>query len=181
MAENIQITVINARLSYANIFRAKTMEGSTGEPKFSCVFLLDKQNNAKDIKTISDAIAKLVKEGLKGKHPGADKVCLKDGSNKTDVDGYGDGVMYVSAGNIKRPVIVDQKRNPLAEEDGKPYSGCIVNGVFNLWVQDNKYGKRINASLTHVQFVKDGPVFGEAVKPAEAVFKDISEDSDDAV
>jgi hypothetical protein len=180
MAENIQITVTNARLSYANIFRAKAMEGSVGEPKYSCVFLLDKQNNAKDIKTIQDAIAKQVKEGLKGKHPGADKVCLKDGSNKADVDGYGDGVMYVSAGNVKRPVIVDQKRNPLAEEDGKPYSGCIVNGVFNLWVQDNKYGKRINASLTHVQFVKDGPVFGEAVKPAEAVFKDISED-DDAV
>jgi hypothetical protein len=180
MAENIQITVTNARLSYANIFRAKAMEGSVGEPKYSCVFLLDKKTNAKDIKTIQDAIAKQVKEGLKGKHPGADKVCLKDGSNKADVDGYGDGVMYVSAGNVKRPVIVDQKRNPLAEEDGKPYSGCIVNGVFNLWVQDNKYGKRINASLTHVQFVKDGPVFGEAVKPAEAVFKDISED-DDAV
>ena len=181
MAENIQITVTNARLSYANIFRAKAMEGSVGEPKYSCVFLLDKQNNAKDIKTIQDAIAKQVKEGLKGKHPGADKVCLKDGSNKADVDGYGDGVMYVSAGNVKRPVIVDQKRLPLAEEDGKPYSGCIVNGVFNLWVQDNKYGKRINASLTHVQFVKDGPVFGEAVKPAEAVFEDISEDGDDAV
>ena len=180
MAENIQITVTNARLSYANIFRAKAMEGSTSEPKFSCVFLLDKKTNAKDIKTIQDAIAKQVKEGLKGKHPGADKVCLKDGSNKPDVDGYGDGVMYVSAGNVKRPVIVDQKRLPLAEEDGKPYSGCIVNGVFNLWVQDNKYGRRINASLTHVQFVKDGPVFGEAVKPAEAVFKDISED-DDAV
>jgi hypothetical protein len=180
MAENIQITVTNARLSYANIFRAKAMEGSVGEPKYSCVFLLDKKTNAKDIKTIQDAIAKQVKEGLKGKHPGADKVCLKDGSNKADVDGYGDGVMYVSAGNVKRPVIVDQKRNPLDEEDGKPYSGCIVNGVFNLWVQDNKYGKRINASLTHVQFVKDGPVFGEAVKPAEAVFKDISED-DDAV
>jgi hypothetical protein len=181
MAENIQITVTNARLSYANIFRAKAMEGSTGEPKFSCVFLLDKKQNAKDIKTIQDAIAKLVKEGLKGKHPGAEKVCLKDGSVKADTDGYGPEVMFVSAGNVKRPVIVNRDRSPLAEEDGKPYSGCYVNGVFNLWVQDNKYGRRINASLTHVQFVKDGEQFGEKVKPAEAVLPDLSAEDDDAV
>ena len=180
MAENIQITVTNARLSYANIFRAKAMEGSTSEPKFSCVFILDKKAHAKEIKTIQDSIAKLVKDGLKGKHPGADKICLKDGSNKPDVDGYGDAIMYVSTSNSKRPVIVNRDRSPLAEEDGKPYSGCYVNGVFNLWVQDNKYGKRINASLTHVQFVKDGDQFGESVKPVESVLPDLSAE-DDAV
>jgi hypothetical protein len=39
---------------------------------------------------------------------------------------------------------------------GKPYSGCYVNAVIELWAQDNKFGKRINASLMGVQFLRDG-------------------------
>jgi hypothetical protein len=30
-----------------------------------------------------------------------------------------------------------------------------------VWAQDNQYGKRINAALRAVQFVKDGAPFGE--------------------
>jgi hypothetical protein len=176
MSENINIKISNVRLSYPNLFRAKAVEGSVSEPKFSAAFLLDKKTNAADIKRIQEGLAKLVKEAFEGKRPGPDKLCLKDGSNKADTDGYGESVMFVNASSTKRPVIVNRDLAPLAEEDGKPYAGCIVNGVFNLWAQDNKYGKRINASLTHVQFVKDGEPFGEKTKSAEEVFTAIEED-----
>ena len=60
------------------------------------------------------------------------------------------------------------------------YRLACARASIDLWAQDNKYGKRINASLTHVQFVKDGDQFGEKVQSAESVLPDLSAD-DDAV
>jgi hypothetical protein len=96
--------------------------------------------------------------------------CLHDGSEKPDTDGYGPGVMYVSASERKRFPIVDKDLTPLAEEDGKPYAGCYVNASIRLWVQDNQYGKRINAAIVAVQFAKDGDSFGAAPVNVEDEF-----------
>lgn len=169
------VKIQGARLSYPTLFTAKSFEGS--KPAFSAVLLLDKKTNAMDIKRVQAAIAFLVKEGLKGKHPGADRVCLREGSTKADTDGYGDDVMFVPARNEKRPGVVDRDLTPLSEEDGKPYAGCYVNAVVRLWAQDNKYGKRINASLRNVQFVKDGTPFGEKPVSPEEDFSVVEEDS----
>jgi len=51
------------------------------------------------------------------------------------------------------------------EENGKPYAGCYVNMSIRLWAQDNQFGKRVNAQLRAVQFVKDGEAFGD--KPVD--------------
>jgi hypothetical protein len=80
-------------------------------------------------------------------------------------DGY-EGMFVIASNNRTRPTVVDRDLTPLVEEDGKPYSGCYVNGTITLWSQDNQYGKRVNANLRAVQFVKDGDAFG--VKPADA-------------
>jgi hypothetical protein len=49
--------------------------------------------------------------------------------------------------------------------------------VVEIWAQDNNYGKRINASLKGVQFVRDGDAFagGGAASPDE--FEDLSADA----
>ena len=46
-----------------------------------------------------------------------------------------------------------------------------------LWAQNNGYGKRINAQLDGVQFVRDGEAFGEGGISADAF--DSFENSDD--
>ena len=55
--------------------------------------------------------------------------------------------------------------------------------VIEAWAQDNGFGKRINASLGGVQFVKDGAAFvgGQAV--AASAFDDlgVDEEADDLV
>ena len=58
-----------------------------------------------------------------------------------------------------RPLVIDADKSPLTEQDGKPYSGCYVNASIELWAQDNNYGKRVNASLSGVQFFRDGDAF----------------------
>ena len=70
------------------------------------------------------------------------------------------------------------KSVPLTEDDNKLYPGCYVNVVITLWAQNNKFGKRINANLLAVQFVKDGNPFGEARVDVGSIFDDIEDDSD---
>jgi hypothetical protein len=74
--------------------------------------------------------------------------------------------------------VVDRDRTPLTASDGKPYAGCFVNAVVELWAQDNQYGKRINASLGGVQFAADGDAFGGGGVRTEADdFDDLSVDA----
>jgi Protein of unknown function (DUF2815) len=117
--------------------------------------------------------AKTEKWGSKDKWPKlrADKVFLRDGDEES-WDGY-EGCWYVSA-NARpedRPAVLtnrgqkDQKTGKLhwipAEPGGaaSPYSGCYVNMIIQVWCQDNKHGKRVNAQLKCVQFVRDGEPF----------------------
>jgi hypothetical protein len=179
---NTQITLINVRLSFADIFKAKAI--NDGAPRFSTNFLLDPstKSGAKQIKNIQKVIDHLIKTELKVKKLPADKICLKDGDDK-EYDGYA-GMMFLSAANNKRPQVVNRAQDPVAEDDVEevPYAGCVCNGVVRLWAQNNKYGKRINASLEIVQFVKDGESFGAPkVVASDALpeLEDIEDDEDE--
>lgn len=172
----VKLTRTPVRLSYPQLFEPKAgPEG--GKAAYSAVFLLDKKTNAADIAAIQAAIAK-VKEAQWGKKPVQLKgTCLRDGSEKAETDGYGPDVMFISARNEKRPGVVDRDLTPLAAEDGKPYAGCYVFATIRLWAQDNKFGKRVNASLRNVQFIKDGDPFGEKTTPAGEEFEAQPEES----
>jgi hypothetical protein len=170
----MKIKLNNVRLSFPALFKPKAGPDG-GEPKYSATFLLDKQKHAATIKEIQLAIENLHKTELKGKHMKG--TCLHDGSEKPDMDGYGPGVMYVSASEKKRIPIVDRDMSPLVEEDSKPYAGCYVNASIRLWVQDNQYGKRINAALVAVQFAKDGDSFGAAPVNVEEEFAPLDDDA----
>ena len=165
-----KIILKDVRLSFASLFRKATFGGE--ETKYEGTFLIDKVKQADQIKNIVDAI-EAMQSGKKSKLS-PDKICLKDG-DFIDYDGYS-GTMSIKASNGKRPMILDKDRTALAEDDGKPYSGCYVNAVLNLWFQDNSFGKRINASLTGVQFAKDGAPFGENSSSASVDdFSDLEE------
>jgi hypothetical protein len=167
----MQILLKNVRLSFPQIWTPKSFAPGQ-DPRFNANFLLDKAENADQIKKLKEAIEKVAAEKWKGKKPGGLKICLGDGEEK-DYDGYADA-MFVSASTKVRPVIVDQKKNPLAEEDGKPYAGCYVNAAISLWAQDNQWGKRVNATLDAIQFVKEGEPFG-----GKKVTADIFEEEDE--
>jgi len=149
--------VKNARLSYPSLFQTASFSGEpTG--KFECTFILDKDEHADVIEKLQAEIQRLQKDELKKKLP-ADKICLKDGDDLDD-KAYA-GKMTIKVSTKKRPIILDRDKTPLIEEDNKPYAGCYVNGIFSLWAQDNKYGKRVNGQLDGVQFYADGTPFGD--------------------
>ena len=88
----------------------------------------------------------------------AGRVCLKDGDTKA-YDGY-PGNWFVSASSKTQPQIFDRDTTPISDESvGRPYGGCKVYAWITVWVQDNQFGKRINASIERVQFAADGTPF----------------------
>jgi hypothetical protein len=89
-----------------------------------------------------------------------DRLCLHKGNiSKPGVDGYKD-MFYVSGSSKKRFTIVDGDRSPLTAADGRPYSGCYANAIIQIWAQQNEWGKRINAQIAGVQFLRHGESFG---------------------
>ena len=151
----MKIKLKNVRLSFPSLFQTEQFgEQDTG--KYAATFILDKDDNATEIKQIQDEINRLMKEELKSKLPD-DKVALKDGDEMARPE-Y-EGKMTIKGSTKKRPLVIDRDKTPLTDGDDKPYAGCYVNGIISLWPQNNKYGKRVNASLEGVQFSEHGESF----------------------
>ena len=180
MKNNLQII---GRLSFPQIWRPKSFAATQpgqapSEPKFSASVLIDKATGAAKIAEIRAAMKAVAEEkwGV-GKVPKNVKYCLHDGDEKSDMDGYGPSVMYVSSSSAKKIPVVDKDLTPLDESSGKPYAGCTALLLVNLWAQDNQFGKRINAGLRAVQFIKDGEAFGEGAVDVQKELKPIEDDT----
>ena len=149
----------DVRISFANIFDAKQVNGQ-GDAKFSAAFIFGKDSPAKAEVEKAIVAAANEKWGAKAGEvlkalKAADKLAMHDGDAKSDNDGYA-GNLFVNASNKTRPLVIGTQREPLVAADGKPYSGCYVNAIVEVWAQDNSFGKRVNASLLGVQFLRDG-------------------------
>ena len=92
---------------------------------------------------------------------------MHDGDSKAEYEGF-EGNFFISSRAKVRPSVFDGQRQELTQADGKPYSGCYVNASIELWAQDNSFGKRINAQLRGVQFLRDGDAFAGGGQPADA-------------
>lgn len=175
----MKVKLTNVRLAFPTLFEAKTVNGE-GKPAFSASFLLDpKDPQIVAINAAIDAVAKekwgaKVDSVLKVIKAG-DKTCLHSGDLKSNYDGF-EGMLYVSARNALRPLVIDTNKAPLTEQDGRVYAGCFVNAQVELWTQDNNYGKRVNATLMGVQFYRDGESFTGGGTASADDFDDISAD-----
>lgn len=179
----MQLKIPRARGAFLQLFKAKQVNGE-GEPAFSGSFIIGKTDPI--VKVINATIDAAAKEKWADKAPAllkqlrsADKVFLHDGDLKENYEGF-PGNFFISARNKSRPVVKDRNANPLTEADGKPYSGCFIGVIVDVWCQDNKFGKRVNATLQGVQFIEDGDAFSGAPPLADDAFDDLGEGADAA-
>jgi hypothetical protein len=189
-SENLKIN--DARLSFAHLWVPKPFEEGA-VPKYQATFLIDPSSKAGQRQI--DKILAVAEEVMKAQWPDdipvdmgfgfgyADgkydlELCGKEFRTKPhNYDGW-EGMFFLTAYEVTRPRVIDGRRNDLAQESGKPYSGCYVNGLVSLWTQNNRGGKRVNANLRAVQFVRDGEAFGAPPVNVEEEF-DVIEDDDD--
>ena len=131
---NTNEVIIPCRLSYANIWEPKQVNG-TGDPKYSCCLLIKKSDtNAlaairKAIEAIKADPASLAKWG--GKLPPKLKEPLRDGDEEKDDENYeGCYFLNANANADRRPRIIDRACNEVLDQD-EVYSGCYAK-VINL-------------------------------------------------
>jgi Protein of unknown function (DUF2815) len=104
-----------------------------------------------------------VKESIKAQN----MMCLKRGEVSQPGDPNYAGMFFVKANNANRFTVIDGDRTPLTAKDNRPYSGCYVNAIVDIWAQDNQWGRRINATLTGIQFLRHGDAFASGAKAAD--------------
>jgi len=175
-----KLMITNARLAFPDLFKAVTFDG-TGEPSYSATLLLGPDHpQLAAIRAAQEAVG-LDKWGakwaaIKKEIEAKDKMALHDGDTKGSLDGF-PGNFFVStrAKANARPTIIDRDKTPLTEADGRPYGGCFVNCSIELWAQDNSYGKRINAQVRGVQFVRDGDSFAGGIPASSDEFEAVTD------
>lgn len=179
----MKLNLNNVRLAFPAIFEAKSVQGE--EPAFSASLIIPPDHN--QMQDINDAIEAVAREkwGAKAAEMlkamrAKDNVCLHDGDGKSTYEGF-EGNFYISARSKTRPLVLDRDKSPLTQSDGRPYGGCFVNAVLELWAQDNQFGKRVNAQLKGVQFVRDGDAFSGGAPADESDFEDLSDGADAAL
>lgn len=153
----MKILLPNVRLSFPSLFEKASFDGQLG--KYEATFLIPKTDIA-IVARIREAIEGAMTDKYRGKKVSIPehKWCFQDGDLK-DYDGYADHWSF-KASNARRPTIVNRDKSPIIESDEVIYAGCYVNASVEIWIQDNNYGKRVNANLHGVQFVRDGDTFG---------------------
>lgn len=175
----IKVIVEDVRAFFPSLFEEETYQG---QPTGSYGIKLYLEKSGANLKRVTEAVIAEAKATwpddwqrmlavFKGD---VTKSCLSDG-DLSEIAGYHGGIILgakrkLSAG---RPVVLDRNRTPLAEEDGRPYSGCYVNASVEIWAQNKKY-KGIRCALLGVQFYRDGDAFAGGAMPSEDDFSDLT-------
>ena len=186
-----KITLQNVRLSFPKLIEPSAAAQGAA-PKFSADFILDPKHP--DLAKFMAEVGKLAVESWKDKASAILGMvqnerklrCYGQGSEKVNgktflpYDGYGDGMLYISANsNADRPPIMVRPNGVPVEASNtieridiarKLYGGCFVNAVVRPWAQDNQFGKAIRCELIALQFLKDGVPFGEGSADVTGMF-----------
>lgn len=172
-----KITVKGVILSYEHVHRPWCKDPEKETPKYSGKFMLNAETHEKEIEIIENFLADLKKSywpnGIKMKP--AD-LFFRDGDQEGKEEMEGHWIISASEKATHKPAVLDRDKTPVTEADDKIYSGAVVNVMIKPWKQDNKWGKKINANLLAVQFVKHGKKFGGG---GGATQKDIDDNFDE--
>ena len=165
--------VIPCRLSFANIWAPKSING--GEEKYSVSCIIPKADDEVigKIKKAIDAAKEEGRSKWNGKIPANLKLPLRDGDNdRPDDENYKDCV-FLNATSKEPPQIVDRHKNPITDQMAV-YSGCYCNISINFYAFNVNGNRGIAAGLGNIQFVKDGErLSGRA--SADAEFDDLGD------
>jgi hypothetical protein len=162
-------------LSYPALFKRKKFPGQEGEGKFGGRFMFPEESMAKEIAFLRKEVDAMAKEARV--NIAADKKCFRDGAltGKPEDEGY----WYLQASESQKPTTIDRSKREIDESADLLYGGAIVAVQFGMWVQNNDFGKRVNANLYGVQFLEHGKRFGKPRPTKDDGFEQFEDDDTD--
>ena len=148
--------VIPCRISFANIWEARSINGSEEKYSVSCIIPKgDKKTLAKINKAIEAAKEAGKSKKLGGKIPPNLKLPLRDGDiDRPDDEAYANA-MFINATSKDAPQIVDRKVDPILDpmECG---SGDYCNVSVNFYGFNANGNRGVAAGLGNIQLIKHG-------------------------
>lgn len=170
---NVPVLLQDVLLSYAYLASPFVGKDDNGNPTYTYTTHALFKPGSVQHQQVKDAIAKVCVIGwgpqadvVKQQLAATDKLCIHDGNITKGGEGPYKDMLYVACNSKSKPRIL-VTRNGVNVEIGPgdplfPYSGCFANVAFDAYPQSpaggkpNKGGKRVNAGLTGVQFVRHG-------------------------
>lgn len=167
------------RLSYANLFEPKSIQGS--KPKYSVSLIIPKSDKA-TLAKIEAAIDAAIEAGIAkfgGKRPNkaALKLPLRDGDTERDDEAYANS-MFVNANSTTPPQAVDESLAPILDRS-QVYSGCYGRASITFYAFNTNGNKGIACGLGNVQKLRDGEPLGGGHVSAEEDFAAFSTANED--
>ncbi len=169
--------VIPCRISFANIWEARSINGSEEKYSVSCLISKSETKLLEKINAAVEAAKEVGKEKKwNGKIPANLKLPLRDGDDDRPDDENYTGCFFINASNKEAPQIVDRKVQPILDpmECG---SGDYCNVSVNFYPFNSNGNKGIAASLGNIQLVKRGDRL--AGKTSAASDFDVVEDEEE--
>ncbi|HCG2965529.1 DUF2815 family protein [Corynebacterium striatum] len=167
------------RLSYANIFEAKSIQG--GKPKYSVSLIIPK-SDTDTLNRIERAIDAAIDAGTAkfgGKRPNkaALKLPLRDGDIERDDEAYANA-MFVNANSTTPPQVVGTDLQPILDAT-EVYSGCYARVSISFYAFNTNGNRGIACGLGNIQKLREGEPLGGNRISAEADFGGFAAASDD--
>lgn len=112
------------------------------------------------------------------KLPSNFKKPIRDGMEKENLEGFGEGTMFIQPSSFIKPGIVASDRVTVIDDAEGIYSGCYCRFSITAYAYDQGGGKGVNFGLQNVMFVRDGERLDERTDAAED-FGDLGEASEE--
>ncbi len=105
----------------------------------------------------------------------------EDGPLKPETEGM--WIIKASENPDRPPKVRDQLTKLLSPDQIAKliYPGCVINILVRPWAQNNEHGKKINANIIGVQFVRDGTRIGEAAIDDDDAWDELEVEGADAL
>ena len=177
MTNNTKVITGEVRLSYANLWEPKSING--GKEKYSVSIIIPKSDQ-KTIEKIEKAIDAAIEEGIGkfgGKKPNKKtlKLPLRDGDIEKDDEAYRDSY-FVNANSLTAPQIVDRNVEPILDRS-EIYSGVYARVSINFYAFNVNGNKGVAVGLGNVQKIRDGePLGGRTNASADFDALDVEDD-----
>lgn len=176
-ADNKKVITPVARLSFPNLFHARSYNNQ--DPKFSCTLVFDEEAQ-KDpkFKAIKAAAAAAVRDKWGDNPPKNMKSPFRKGEEKEGMDGFPDGSIFIGCSSKQKPGVVNRKKDPIDEDEIK--AGDYVIASIRAFAYDNSGNRGVSFGLDNVLKYKEGDPLGGGRQRAEKDFEDLSFEDDDS-
>lgn len=176
MENKTKIITGEVRLSYANVWEPKSING--GKERYSVSIIIPKSDK-QTIEKIEKAIDAAIEDGLakfNGKKPNkaSIKLPLRDGDVEKDDEAYANSY-FLNANSIVAPQIVDKNVEPILDRS-EVYSGVYARVSLTFYAYNVNGNKGVAVALGNIQKLRDGVSLG-GKSSASDDFNTIDEDN----